>query len=42
MQVSIYRESETKNDTAERETARKNVQQTKKEIAKERDTAYTV
>jgi len=42
MQVSIYRVSETKNDTAERETARKNVRQTKKEIAKERDTAYTV
>ena len=42
MQVSIYRVSETKNDTAERETARKNVPQTKKEMAKARDTAYTV
>ena len=42
MQVSIYRVSETKYDTAERETARKNVQQTKKERAKEKDNAYTV
>jgi len=42
MQVSIYRVSETKNDRTERNTARKNVQQTKKEKAKERHNAYTL
>jgi len=40
MQVSIYRLSETKNDTAERNTARKNVQQRKNREHK-RETTLT-